>query len=93
MRFDHRDDVIQLTPLWKGERLPDGRPFVPDSVLDRIRKITLEEAWGYLWSHDYQFQFQGDFRQTQPGLTLVGRAVTTSFVPLRPDLHASTIHN
>ena len=92
MRFDHRDDVIQLTPLWKGERLPDGRPFVPDSVLDRIRKITLEEAWGYLWSHDYQFQFQGDFRQTQPGLTLVGRAVTTSFVPLRPDLHETTLN-
>ena len=92
MRFNNREDIIQITPLWKGERLPDGRPWVPESVLERIRKITLEEAWGYLWGQGYQFQFQGEFRQTNPGKTLVGRAVTTTFVPLRPDLHDTTLN-
>ena len=24
MHFDNRDDIIQLTPEWKGERFPNG---------------------------------------------------------------------
>ena len=48
MRFNHREDIIQITPLWKGERMEDGRPKVPKSVLERLRKVTLEEAWGTL---------------------------------------------
>lgn len=91
MHFNCREDIIQLTPEWKGERLPDGRPFVPDHVVSRIRNITLEEAWGYLWSQGYKYQFQGELRQTNPGKVLVGRAVTTSFVPIRPDLHKYTL--
>ena len=91
MHFDSREDIIQITPQWTGERLPDGRPFVPDSVLERIRAITLEEAWGLLWSKGYKYQFQGDFKQTAPGRTLVGRAVTTTLMPIRPDLHDFTL--
>jgi len=87
MHFNCREDIIQITPLWKGERLPDGRPKVPDTVLERIRKITLEEAWGLLWSRGYRYQFQGEFRQTHPGRVLVGRAVTTTLMPIRPDYH------
>ena len=49
MRFDCKDDIIQLTPEWKGERFPNGRPRVPDAVLNRLRKVTFEEAWGPLW--------------------------------------------
>lgn len=26
MKFNDRDDIIQLTPLWYGERFADGRP-------------------------------------------------------------------
>ena len=71
MHFNCREDIIQLTPEWKGERFPDGRPKVPDQVLERIRRITLEEAWGYLWSQGYKYQFQGGFQQTNPGKTMV----------------------
>ena len=92
MHFNDRNDIIQLTPEWKGERFPDGRPKVPSEVLERIRRITLEEAWGYLWSKGYRYQFQGDFKQTNPGKTLVGRAVTTTLVPTRPDLHNYTLN-
>ena len=45
MRFNHPDDIIALTPEWKGERFPDGRPKVPDHYLDAIRSMTLEELW------------------------------------------------
>ncbi len=87
MKFDCREDIIQLTPLWKGERYENGRPKVSDDILRRMRNITLEEAWGPLWSKGYRNQFQGDFRIVHPGKKLVGRAVTTVMVPLRPDLH------
>jgi regulator of RNase E activity RraA len=87
MRFDNREEIIRLTPLWQGERFPNGRPKVPDEILRRIRKITLEEAWGPLWSRDYRFQFEGDFKIIHPDQIMVGRAVTAVMVPKRPDLH------
>ena len=46
--FFSKDDVIKYTADWKGERFPDGRPKVPDSILDRMQKVTLEEAWATL---------------------------------------------
>lgn len=91
MKFDNREDIIQLTPLWKGERYENGRPKVPDSILERMRKITLEEAWGPLWHHGYKYQFQGDFKIVHPNQKLVGRAVTAVMVPMRPDLHETLL--
>ncbi len=32
MKFNCKEDIIQLTPLWKGERFDDGRPKVPDEI-------------------------------------------------------------
>ncbi len=87
MNFNVKEDIIQLTPLWKGERLPDGRPKVPAGVLERLRKITFEEAWGPLWRDGYYFQTESNFRLSHPGKNVVGRAVTAVMVPMRPDLH------
>ncbi|MBD3181353.1 RraA family protein [Candidatus Poribacteria bacterium] len=87
MKFDNREDIIQLTPLWEGERFPNGRPKVPGEVLRRMEKITLEEAWGPLWGRGYKYQFQGDFKMIHPNKILVGRAVTAVMVPMRPDLN------
>ncbi len=91
MKFSAREDIIQITPLWKGERFEDGRPKVPDDILRRMRNITLEEAWGPLWRNGYKYQFEGEFRTTHPGNKLIGRAVTTSMVPMRPDLHQTLL--
>ncbi len=87
MKFNNRDDIIQLTPLWTGERFPDGRPRVPDDILRRMTHMVTEEAWSVLWQHGYHFQFEGNWMQLHPDLVLVGRAVTGVFVPHRPDLH------
>ena len=45
IKFNSREDIIALTPLWKGERFEDGRPKVPQKYLDEMRKMTLEELW------------------------------------------------
>ena len=87
MKFSNRDDIIQLTPLWKGERFDDGRPRVPDSILQRLRYAVTEEAWSVCRAHGYERQFEGNWVRLHPERVLVGRAVTGVFVPQRPDLH------
>ena len=54
MFFNERDTIIRLTPEWKGERLPDGRPKVSQDILRRMRNITFEEAWAPLWDRGYR---------------------------------------
>ena len=87
MEFDCRTDILQWTPLWKGDRFPNGRPRVPDDILNRMHKVTLEEAWAPLWSQGYRYQFEGELKMIHPDKILVGRAVTAVMVPLRPDLN------
>ena len=87
MNYNNREDIIRMTPLWKGERFEDGRPRVSETILQRMRDITLEEAWGPLWRHGYKYQFEGDFKMIQQDMVMVGRAVTGVMVPYRPDLN------
>jgi regulator of RNase E activity RraA len=82
-----REEMIAFTPKWKGERFDDGRPKVPDEVLDKISKyISITFAWGILKGNGYLWQFLDGFDCTIPGKPLVGRAVTALYAPLRPDL-------
>ena len=89
MRFNNREDIIALTPLWEGERLPDGRPKVADKYLEALRNLTLEEVWKPIFVKGYESQFEGRLHTLHnDGRKLVGRAVTASYCPFRPDLDA-----
>ena len=91
-QFNSREDIIALTPLWKGERFPDGRPRVPDRYLEALREMTLEELWKPIFVQGYENQFismkslypefeaNGDLNHK-----LIGRAVTAVYAPTRPD--------
>lgn len=88
MIFNTPEDIQRLTPLNPFERSADGRPRVPDDLLERMRLVTNDEAWGVLErGHGYMFQFEGGWLNLHPERVLVGRAVTAMFVPQRPDLH------
>lgn len=88
IRFSNREDIIALTPRWKGERFPDGRPKVADKYLEKMRTMTLEELWKPIFLKGYESQFEGDLRlMGDDDKPLVGRAVTCTFVPTRPDLY------
>ena len=82
-----KEELIFLTPEWKGERLADGRPYVSDELLERMKKVTLEEAWAVLRNNNFKFQYEGDWQTINPDSVLVGRAVTAVFMPGRPDIH------
>jgi 4-hydroxy-4-methyl-2-oxoglutarate aldolase len=77
--------IKALTAEWKGERFPDGRPKVSDAILERLKKISIEEAWG-LRNKGFQNQYEGDWTIIDPSQPMTGRVVTAQYMPLRPDL-------
>src|SRR5690606_4320340 len=77
-----------LTHLSQFDRLPDGRPHVPDEMLERMKRVTNEQAWAVLDREGYLFQFEGNWFRTHPEKILVGRAVTAQMLPYRPDFHS-----
>jgi regulator of RNase E activity RraA len=82
-----KEQLHFLTPEWTGERFPDGRPRVPDDVLERMKLVTLEEAWAVLRGANFNYQFEDGWMTINPDSVLVGRAVTAIFMPGRPDIH------
>jgi len=82
-----KEDLIELTRQYTAERFQDGRPRVSDEILEHMKLVTTEQAWGVLREHGYHLQFAGNWMQTHPGTILVGRAVTAQFVPYRPDYY------
>jgi len=81
-----KDQRIEFTPDWHGDRFPDGRPNVPDSVVSRLKDVTADEAWDVLQDAGYRNQFEGGWKVINPGQRLVGRVVTAVFMPRRPDV-------
>ena len=70
--FFTRDQVVRYTPAWTGERFPDGRPKVPDDILDRMKEVTLEEAWATLRGAGFDHQYEDGWLSIFPDKVLVG---------------------
>ncbi len=81
-----KEELIALTPEWKGERFPDGRPKVPDDIVKRMKLVSVEEAWATMSNAGYKYQVAEGWQVINPDSVLVGRAVTTTFMPGRPDV-------
>jgi regulator of RNase E activity RraA len=81
-----REQLVFLTQEWEGERFPDGRPKVPDTIVERMKNVSIEEAWGVLRRHDYHSQFESDWQMIHGDVPVVGRALTAAYFPLRPEL-------
>ena len=80
--------MIAYTATNPYERFADGRPKVPDDLLEKVKTLVIEEAWGAVKAKGYPSQFAGDWKMLQPGKRLVGRAFTVQFMPTRPDVSA-----
>ena len=81
-------ELIYLTSQWKGERFEDGRPKIPDAVIERAKKIGIEEAWQVLYNEGYKNQFEGNWKMVHDNVPVVGRVVTARYSPSRPDIEA-----
>jgi len=81
-----KQDLIDYTAQNPFDRLPDGRPKVPDALIERARDLSSEEVWAVLQGKEYNNQYADGFQVLHPGKTMVGRAFTVQFMPVRKDV-------
>ena len=81
-----KEQLLDLTPLWQGERFDDGRPKVTQSILERMKQVSIEEAWVVLKNEGYFNQFEGNWQPLHDDVPFVGRALTVQYLPNRPDV-------
>ena len=84
-----RELMEKYTIQWQGERYDDGRPKVPDRLLERAKDISIEEAWGVLRNEGYENQFEGNWKMIHEDVPIVGRALTAQYLPARADMAAA----
>jgi 4-hydroxy-4-methyl-2-oxoglutarate aldolase len=82
-----KEQLIRLTAKNPYERFEDGRPKVPDAVLEKMKGLSVEEIWGILPGEGFPHQYEGNWQLLHPGKKLVGRVVTAQFMPIRPDVN------
>ena len=81
-----KQDLVDYTALEPFDRFPDGRPKVPNDLLERARELSSEEVWAVLQQRGFNNQYADGFQILHPGKPMVGRAFTVQFMPLRPDV-------
>jgi regulator of RNase E activity RraA len=81
-----KPDLVDYTAQSPFDRFPDGRPKVPDDLIERARGLSSEEVWAVLHEKGFNNQYADGFQVLQPAKTMVGRAFTVQFMPLRSDV-------
>ncbi|MGO9968680.1 MAG: RraA family protein [Bryobacteraceae bacterium] len=79
-----REQLIKYTAKSPYDRFPDGRPKVPDALLEKFKDMSSEEIG--LSRSGFPNQFVGSLQVLHPEKKLIGRAVTLQLMPLRPDI-------
>ena len=49
-----KEQMMFYTSDWKGERFPDGRPKLPDDLIERALDVSIEDVWDYLGGQGYR---------------------------------------
>jgi 4-hydroxy-4-methyl-2-oxoglutarate aldolase len=83
-----KQDLIDYTAQNPFDRLADGRPKVPDDLIDRARGLSSEEVWAVLQEKGFNNQYADGFLVLHPGKTMVGRVFTVQFMPAREDVES-----
>jgi 4-hydroxy-4-methyl-2-oxoglutarate aldolase len=81
-----KEQLIEYTAQNPFERFADGRPKIPDTLIERARGLSAEEIWSVLPGKGFRNQYEDGFQILHPGTKLVGRAFTAQFMPVRPDV-------
>src|SRR5579863_3782426 len=81
-----KQELIDYTAKSPFDRFPDGRPKIPDALIERARDLSSEEVWAGLHEDGFKNQYADGFQVLYPGKTMVGRAFTVQFMPLRADV-------
>src|SRR5438552_10628045 len=82
-----KQELMDYTAQEPFDRLSDGRPKVPNDMMERARELSSEEVWAVLQGKEFNNQYADGFQVLHPGKTMVGRAFTVQFMPLREDVN------
>ena len=82
-----KEQMIEYSANNPFDRFADGRPKVPDALIERARDLSSEEIFAVLPGKGFPNQYADGFQVLHPGTKLVGRAFTVQFMPMRPDLN------
>jgi 4-hydroxy-4-methyl-2-oxoglutarate aldolase len=88
-----REQLVEITADNPFERFPDGRPKVPDALIEQAKGLSAEEVWAVLPGKNYRNQWADGFQVLHPGTKLAGRAFTAQFMPTRPDIMGALTTN
>jgi 4-hydroxy-4-methyl-2-oxoglutarate aldolase len=80
-----REQLMKYTAQNPYGRFEDGRPKVPDEVLEKLKAMSAEEVLS-IARRGYPNQYVDGFKILSPGKVLVGRAMTLQLMPSRPDI-------
>src|SRR5437016_416101 len=81
-----KQELMDYTAQEPFDRLPDGRPRVPNDLMKRARELSSEEVWAVLQEKGFHNQYADGFQVLHPGKPMAGRAFTVQFMPSRPDI-------
>src|SRR6266705_1207075 len=81
-----KQDLADYTAQSNFERFLDGRPKVPEDLMERARELSSEEVWAVLEEKGFHNQYADGFQILHPEKPMVGRAFTVQFMPERPDV-------
>src|ERR1700747_1283080 len=81
-----KQELTDFTAPAPFDRFPDGRPKIPDKLLQRARDLSAEDIWATMQQRGFNNQYADGFQILHPGKTMVGRAFTVQFMPLRADV-------
>jgi regulator of RNase E activity RraA len=79
-----REQLIKYTAKNPYERFADGRPKVPDALLEKFKDMSSEEIG--LSRSGFPNQYVDGLQILHPDKKLIGRAVTLQLMPMRPDI-------
>jgi regulator of RNase E activity RraA len=79
-----REQMIKYTAKNPYERFADGRPKVPDALLEKMKGLSAEEMM--LAGQGFPNNYAGDLKMLRGDKKLVGRAFTVQIMPSRADI-------
>jgi len=88
-----REQVVEITADNPFERFPDGRPKIPDALIDQAKGLSAEDVWAVLPGKNYRNQWADGFQLLHPGTKMAGRSFTAQFMPTRPDIMGALTAN
>ncbi len=82
-----RQRVLQCTPKWTGPRMEDGRPYVSDDILERMKNVSVTQAWSIVRGAGYIncYENAAGWLVMYPSEAIVGRVLTAQYMPSHPD--------